>query len=357
MFFRFFFVLGFLLFASNILSVAGSDGGNAIIKTVLLLACAGFLVGRKIDFRIIFLLGVVLLMIFVLGFLTDYPDFSWSIVFGALNQVIVIYVLLAVRPTAKDRDTLLILAAWLPILCAGLGLLVHVAGIRSAFPLEYNTGQARFAGTLNAAFLSGLCMCGVLASFKLVDLGRTRYYFLMPLQLIILVLAGGRVASLMTFYLSVYAFYGSPQRSFSMKFAGTMVGLVGAAIIGPLAYSVFATRLEASGSSGRDVMWPWLLSLSEKYPDYGIGFGHQFFSTPREVFILFTSNAAHNDYLRLLVELGWFGVFAFYAILTLAVFLVWRSDYCRRDRVSGAPIPPFSRSRSRITCWQHPATS
>jgi len=116
-----------------------------------------------------------------------------------------------------------------------------------------------------------------------------------------------------------------------MKLAGTGAGIALAAVLVPFAWARYAARAESSGMSGRDIMWPWLLSLSEKYPNYGIGFGHQFWSTPREVFILFTSNAAHNDYLRLLVELGWFGVYAFYILLTAAVLIVWNSQACRRD--------------------------
>jgi len=52
---------------------------------------------------------------------------------------------------------------------------------------------------------------------------------------------------------------------------------------------------------------------------------------PRSVYILFTSSAAHNDYLRLLVELGWFGVFAFYTLLIIAFVSAWNFISQRRD--------------------------
>ena len=83
--------------------------------------------------------------------------------------------------------------------------------------------------------------------------------------------------------------------------------------------------------SGRDIMWAYLASFADDYFWTGIGYGHQFFATPRAIIINFGSAAAHNDYYRLAVELGYPGMIMFYLLLTLAMYFVWSGRVVQRD--------------------------
>jgi hypothetical protein len=82
------------------------------------------------------------------------------------------------------------------------------------------------------------------------------------------------------------------------------------------------SRFLNSTDNGREVMWSYLRGISEKYPWTGIGWGHEFLSVPHDIVIQTGSPAAHNDFLRLQVELGLIGMPLFYLLLSLAVLIV-----------------------------------
>lgn len=338
--FRILYLTAYIVFIINIGEIFSLDVANSVVKSLFLASGFSFLIGREISLVAITVMIVVTLMIFTLGALTDFPDFQWSLLINALNQYIFIYLLLSAKPTRSDRDTVLISAAWFALICSALGLVYQMVGLRTAFPIEFNTGQGRFAGTMNAAFLGGFAMSGMLASLLLSEIRSSRYYVLLAINAVILVMTGARVPLLIALSTCSTAFFYSRRRSLSEKFRGVIIGIILAIVVGPIIYVRYASRLESSGSSGRDIMWPWLLELSDHYPDFGIGFGHQYWSTPREVFILFTSNAAHNDYLRMLVELGYFGAVVFYVLLIFTVYYTHKK-WGGKDRVAMAAFLGF----------------
>lgn len=332
--FRLMYLAAYAAFILNIGDLFKIEAANALVKSLFLLAGGLFLVGRELNLFALANLVFITVMIFFLGAMTDYPDFQWSYLLNALNQYILIYLLLSARPTAADRDTILISAAWFAVACAVIGFAYQVVGLRSAFSVEFNTGQARFGGSLNAAFLGGLAMSGMLASLLLTELGRQKYYSLLLMNAGIMILTSARVAFAVALGVCALTFLFSRRRTISQKITGLAVGVAAACVIGPLAYMRYAARATGSGLSGREIMWPWLEELSSMYPEFGIGFGHQYWSTPREIYILFSSMAAHNDYLRLLVELGHVGVWVFYILL---VATVWYTKQ-KWGRGDNAPI-------------------
>ncbi|WP_168990575.1 O-antigen ligase family protein [Aureimonas flava] len=334
--FRLMYLAAYAAFILNLGDLFKIEAANALVKSLFLLAGALFLVGRELNPFALANLLIVTVMIFFLGSMTDYPDFQWSYLLNALNQYMLIYLLLSARPTAADRDTVLISAAWFAVACSVLGLMYQVAGLRTAFPVEFNTGQNRFSGSLNAAFLGGFAMSGMLASLLLTELGRPRYYILLLLNAGVMIATGARVALAVAVGVCGLAFLFSKRRTASQKITGIAAGVAAACVIGPIAYVRYAARMSGSGLSGREIMWPWLEELSARYPDFGIGFGHQYWSTPREIYILFSSMAAHNDYLRLLVELGHVGVWVFYILLVATVWYT-KTIWGGRD-----PVPLFA---------------
>lgn len=331
MLFRVAIAIGYFLFVSNPDLVLHLGRINPIQKAAILAAALLYVFTRPIDKRVMVLMAVSLAMVFLLGALTSYPDFSWSILFGALNQILVPYLLLAGKPTEEDRSFFLKLSVWLAPISSGLGFAYSILGLYNPFPIEYATGEPRFAGTLNPAFIGGLATIGMFAAFKMMERGSKAYAALIVINFGILILSAGRMNLLVMVFILVPSFFLSSVISRNAKIQLSLLGAVGSLVLIPLVWLRYEDRLTKSGGNGRDFMWDWLYSMSERYPNFGIGFGHQFWSTPPELLIHFSSAAAHNDYLRLLVELGWFGVFAFYGLFIATVLIVWSSKVGRRD--------------------------
>lgn len=331
MLFRWAIGFGYLLFVVNPDLVVNLGRINPILKSTILLAALIYVFTRPVDKRVLVLLAVCLTMVVGLGALTSYPRFQWSILLGALNQILVPYLLLAGKPTEEDRSFFLKLSVWLAPISSGLGMVYSILGLYNPFPIEYATGEPRFAGTLNPAFAGGLATIGMFAAFKLMERGTKAYAVLIVINFGILILSAGRMNLLVMVFILVPSFFLSSAISRNAKIQLSLLGAIGSLLIVPLVWLRYEDRLSKSGGNGRDFMWDWLYSMSERYPNFGIGFGHQFWSTPPELLAHFSSAAAHNDYLRLLVELGWFGVFGFYGIFIVTVLVVWSSKVGRRD--------------------------
>ena len=323
---RYVFVLAYIVFILNLGAVVKFPGYNVLEKGLFLAASAACLLTRPVSRVVVLLMAATVLMIFTLGALSDYPGFSWKTVIFALNQVTIIYALLAFHPTRKDCDAIIGIAALIPIISVTLGLAYTALGLRGMFHTEYASGLPRLQGSTITAYLSGLAMCGAFASMQLAMAGRrTIYYLALFLNLVILLLAGGRAALAVTALTCGISFYASPAIPGRFKVFGSL----GAAALVPLllagfGYIIFG-RFEASGDNGRDMLWEATYKLALDHPWTGIGFGHQFESIPREIVVLAGSAAAHSDYYRLLAELGFVGMPLFYLFLTLAVLRRWMS--------------------------------
>ncbi len=331
MLFRWAIGFGYLLFVVNPGLIVNLGRINPILKSTILLAALIYVFTRPVDKRVLVLLAVCLTMVVGLGALTSYPRFQWSILLGALNQILVPYLLLAGEPTEKDRSFFLKLSVWLAPIASGLGFAYAALGLYNPFPIEYATGEPRFAGTLNPAFLGGLATIGMFACFKLMERGSKAYAGMFIFNFVCLILSAGRMNLFVMVFTFVLSLLLSNVISRNAKIQLSLAGAVASLVLVPLVWLRYADRFTKSGDNGRDFMWDWLHSMSDRYPNFGIGFGHQFWSTPPELLAHFSSAAAHNDYLRLLVELGWFGVFAFYGLFIVTVLVVWSSKVGRRD--------------------------
>src|SRR5690606_18425496 len=72
-------------------------------------------------------------------------------------------------------------------------------------------------------------------------------------------------------------------------------------------------RFMASSSSGRDLIWGIVESWTARFPHTGIGFGHSGAVIPWYVSRITGTEATHNEYLRLSLELGYWGCAVFMA--------------------------------------------
>ncbi len=109
------------------------------------------------------------------------------------------------------------------------------------------------------------------------------------------------------------------------------MGAVSSLVLFPLVWLRYQDRLSKSGDSDATSCGTGSTPCRTATPISGSGSGISFWSTPPELLAHFSSAAAHNDFLRLLVELGWFGVFGFYGLFIVTVLVVWSSKVGRRD--------------------------
>jgi O-antigen ligase len=298
-----------------------SSSGNAFEKFAFLLSAIVLVMTRPLDRFIMGLLGAALFLVFALALMTTYSDFSWAIFLNSLNQIFILYALLAAQTTYRDQQVVWEATAFMPLLCVILGIAYQAVGINKMFAVEYATGVPRYVGSLSAAaFTSALGMLGVFSAVQLFLSGRQRYAILVVVNLMVLLAAGGRATLFIAVVLSALSLLLSRRMSFGNKIIWIVTGIVAGVAALPFFWDTLAKRISESGDSGRGVMWEYLETIIDQYPLAGIGFGHQFFSMPREMIIKVGSAAAHNDYLRLSVELGRPGMVIFYTLLTIAVF-------------------------------------
>ena len=71
-------------------------------------------------------------------------------------------------------------------------------------------------------------------------------------------------------------------------------------------------RFLTGSSSGRDILWAYLTHVIDLYPITGVGFGHQRFLLPESIVNQVRTIAAHNEYIRYTVELGYIGSILFF---------------------------------------------
>lgn len=313
------FCMAYLLVIMNMDVLVKFANSNSIEKSFFLLTCIVGVMTRRVDFFAISILIVQILICIFLATQTTYPDFRWGIFFAALNQIIIIYLFVAINPTEKDSRVILSFVSFLPLISIVVGSIYQVMGVYTLTAVEYATGLPRWrASTSSAAYLSALSMCGVYAALQTALHSNKRYYLIF-INFMILLLAGGRAALATALLLMITTIALSPKISFVRKIRMATLSLAGGALVGALFWGRIMKRFEESGDSGRGPMWEYLLSVADAYPNTGIGFGHQYFAVPDYIVRIFTSAAAHNDYIRLSLELGYPGAWIFYILLGLVV--------------------------------------
>ncbi|MBB3464872.1 O-antigen ligase family protein [Rhizobium sp. BK377] len=318
--FRVTYVASLILLVFNIGGALHFSGSNAVEKTSFLMAAFAILFRKGADKSIIFLLVGEIFLVFILAAATPYRGFSWSIFFASLNQIIILFALLAGKTGFRDQQAVWKATAYLPLLCALLGFAYHFTGMKPMTAVEFATGLNRYLGSLSAAaFTSALGMCGVFAAVQLVLSGRKAYAILVIVDLLVLLAAGGRATLAVCVVVTGASVLIQRGIAITTKLSLIVLGSVGGLAVMAIFWKSFATRLAQSGDNGRFIMWDYLRTVIAEFPYTGIGFGHQFFITPHEVEILTGSAAAHNDYIRLSVELGTPGMIIFYVLLTAAV--------------------------------------
>ncbi len=227
-----------------------------------------------------------------------------------------------------------------PSVVVGFGALLAAAGLRPLFTPE--AGAWRLMGSTHPAFLGGFAAAAIYAS--LVELyrdGRTRHLWGIVLNYVILTLSGARaplgcalaVTAVVFFFLRAEPF---PARR---RLPLILLGMLALPILAAVASGSNAIRLlnvlstNADNLSGRNLIWPLFERAWNQSPlfGWGIGAGKEVVDPHSLLAKLLGTTAAHNEYLRMGVDGGWFGLGLLIVLLALWA-IRWTRSAPRTDR-------------------------
>jgi O-antigen ligase len=296
----------------------GLGNTNPFERSVLLLAMLLFVWRRPVSRWPMAGLGLMALAIIVSGIATTNPDFTWGRLVMASVALFTMLGFLTVE--GREKSSLLILrsVAVLPLLMVAFSVFMYAI---FGWPLMQrdHTGASRLGGAVLPAFLAASCYAAVCAGGFLYCLtGRSSQLAMIAAALVISILSGSRMATACAAG-SVVPFLFLARRSNVTKTLIAVYGLAALAAFLITAGDQLIMRFLSGSTSGRELMWQALEESIRRYPLLGIGFGHHGLLIPLSVSKLTGTVAAHNEVLRLQVELGRVGA----AIFLLGWLIYW----------------------------------
>jgi O-antigen ligase len=225
---------------------------------------------------------------------------------------------------------------WVSPVIVMFGVLLAAAGLRPLFTDA--DGVLRLEGSTHPAFLGGFAMTGVYAA--LVELyrdGRNKHLVMIVVNFVILIASGARAPLACALVVTAAAFFMLKSTQFQARRRIPLV-LAGALLL-PVAVGLASgsssIRLlnvlssEAGDLSGRDLIWPKFEAAWDASPivGWGIGAGKNVVDPDSLLARLLGTTAAHNEYLRMGVDGGYFGL-----ALLILMMAVWAIRWTRNAR-------------------------
>jgi O-antigen ligase len=306
--FRQFWIFSIVLAVLNIGRLTGVNT-NPVEKSMFLIALLFLCIKNPVNKTALTFLGMMSLPIFVLGAYTLYPEFSWvrlNMAYVALLSIVGFYV---VTPTRRDMELVLKSIAILPVVMLAYGGLLFLL-FGKPLTMQDHTGAMRLAGGTMPAFLAAASYAAsVAAAYLFCNSRRAVFLFLCLAALVVCALSGTRTPTVVA--------AASVGAVLFLRFTG--VQRVALVVIGSVALAIFlltigdqlVMRFMSSSSSGRELIWNIVESWVARYPHTGIGFGHCGAVIPWYVSRMTGTEATHNEYLRLALELGYWGTICF----------------------------------------------
>jgi O-antigen ligase len=291
---------------------------NFMEKALILIAGFAFLWGKRPDVTALTGFTLLVTAILVCAVLTPFFWFSWGRTGNALVAQISTLLFLLASPTSRERMTMLRTIAWIPIIIFAFSLVFSAAGFGPLFAPDH-TGAIRLQGATIPAFHAAACFSGSIASAFLATQRDSRYLILLAATLLICLLTGSRMASACSVVAAGCIVLTGPLPS--VRRLG--IGITGLSILGAFLFTAgdqILIRFMSGSYSGREQVWGSLQEWIDRYPLTGAGLGHHGLLVPESVSRITGTVAAHNEYLRLLAELGYAGRAAFLAGLALMLF-------------------------------------
>jgi O-antigen ligase len=316
--------------------------GNVVQKLLIILTGTAFIITRPAHRGVIALICIMAGLTFVCAVGTNYPGFEWRLYFGGLVSLVAPFVLLTAQPQARDRQLVLLVFAAMPVLMTLFGAMYQTVGIGPLFAADAS-GGIRLTGTQDSpAFLAGASFTGTLAALELAERRHLGYAGLFLLDIIVLVLAGGRAALGLAVIVCAFDYLRSFRRVPLLKFF-IPIWFVSIAAMAILLVRGDALRhLTSTSLSNRDLIWAALRRHLNAHPWFGVGLGNQQLLIPADLKARGVGTiAGHNEFLRIAVELGYPGAILFFLLTLIIFFLVWNSTWVRRDPMFPVAVAAF----------------
>lgn len=261
----------------------------------------------------------ITLIILISGINTDYVYYDYKTSLMSFTQIMALlffFIAILDEPSLVSSLKVVSFAATISLV---VGSVFSLMGYRELFRAEYATGILRLGGSTVSAFMAGLCIMSSISSLYLWLRYDKRFKYIFIISFICLLLTMGRMALFIGALLCYFRFLTMKTVSSRVKCQATLVLFFIGLIISAFILPSLIERMENSGSSGRDILWHFVMYMIEQYPDFGIGFGHQFLSTPQDIIARTASWSAHNEYLRITLELGVLPAIFFFIFLFLTL--------------------------------------
>lgn len=298
-------------------------------------------------------IGLVAMTILRLGVLLDRFNPTWAfLVMGITGAVVGVHPRLSMMEMARslvgDVTPFLIFfcvkpAGWgaavrraitfIPLLSVVLGTLLELLDLR---PVFFHSGGLRLAGLGHPAFLAGVCLPAIYAGLmRWLRTASPREAVLLVANLVILLLTGARAPTAYAAFVIGGSLILAPGCAVPKAHRLVLItaGLIAVPVVLAAGEYYGSLRLfevlegQAGNLSGRQLLWPLFQEVAARAPWFGWSLGSGNLVIPRDgmIAILLGTWAAHNEYLRILVEGGHVG-----RTLLVVLFLLWATSHTRR---------------------------
>jgi O-antigen ligase len=231
-----------------------------------------------------------------------------------------------------------------PALSVLLGAALDVAGVR---PMFFDSGGMRLAGLGHPAFLANVCLTAIYAGvIRWLRTASPREAALIGVNLAILFMTGARApvayaAAVVGSSLILAPGCAVPRAHRLVLIAAGAAAIPVLLVLGETYSSLRLFEVlngEAGNLSGRQLLWPAFEAAAAKAPwfGWGLGSGNLVIARDSQIAELLHTWAAHNEYLRILVEGGYVG-----RTLLIALFVLWAGAHTCR-------LPPLERTVMRL---------
>jgi hypothetical protein len=307
MLFRFVFAAAMVMLSLNISVIFSIDKANPLEKGLILAAAVVIAMRGRIEHTLVPGCAIIIGATLLSAVATGYENFSWDIYMRSLVTFVTLLLFLAVIPREDDRDWVLIVLAFTPLLQVVLGVAYAALGIKPMFRPD-SFGVMRMQGSTGTAFLGAATATGAVAAMAYAHLKDMRYLALVAINAGILLLSGARMATAAAVIgcagLLFFGFRRDPHARYLIMIGGSLAAMVAVPVLG----GALLERVGSGSLQGRDLLWNFLGGFVRDYPEFGVGLGHQYTLIPASLTQATGTVAAHNEYLRLLVELGRVGI-------------------------------------------------
>ncbi len=319
-FFRFLWLVSVFCLILDPANLFGRESINSIERSILLLAGIMFTYGKPLKRWALMFLGMMFFATFISALGTTAPEFKWTRYVVAVISQSALFIFLLARPYEREQRMMLTSVALLPFLNVLAGCALNVVGLHNVFGTDTQLGTVRLQGSTGSAFLSGLAFAGATAS-ALIWSARERkakWLFAVAGNLAISMLSGSRSGTVAAIGVALAIIFYS-FRSWSQRALMVVVSLFCLAALLAVAGEGLLTRVQNGGDSGRTLIWNDLKATLDRYPGYGVGLGHIQDVVSAKVRSLTGTAAAHNEFMRMAVEVGYLDSALFWLFLLLLI--------------------------------------